>query len=74
VGARLPERFAQRIDAPPEGRSAIDGGGRLDARVPHLRLDHVERHLSANGLGAKGVAQPVRGGPGQGLALMRRQV
>lgn len=70
---QLPERLAQLIHPSLDRRPAVDGGGGLDAGMPHLRLDHVQRHGPGNGPGAKRVAQPVRRRSGQALPLVRWQ-
>ena len=69
----LIKSFSQLIHAPLDGRPAIDRRGGLDRRMPHLRLDHIERHLPGDGPRAKGVAQPVRGGALQAIAFINWQ-
>ena len=69
----LLERLPKLIHPPLDGRPAIDRRGGLDRRMPHLRLDHIKRHLPGNRPSAKGVTQPVRRRPRQSFSLIGRQ-
>ena len=55
----LQKRLRQLIGPPPHRRPSIDRRRRLDARMPHLRLDDVKWHLACDRPCPEGVAQPV---------------